>query len=138
MAPTTGASPVALRPCYADGSDLSTIVPCTSAHRGEILATRPATPGAASPAVASSRLITCAQLASIFTGATDPTFDGALRVIVLPDPVAAVDAPFSADTGVYYTSEPGSDWLICAIESVGERTLVDSVAGTAGGPLPWK
>lgn len=43
--------------------------------------------------------------------------------------------PFGADIGVYYTAQ-GLNWLLCSLESTGDRRLVDSVAGVEKGPLP--
>ena len=133
-----GSAAAALRPCYLEQALPTTIVPCSSPHLGEIVGTRPAAPGsgAARGSSTSDLELSCAELATALTGAADPSFGGVLRVVVLPEPGAQLPDPLSADTGVYYTSEQRSEWLLCAIESAADRRLLDSVAGYAGRPLP--
>jgi len=114
------------------------IVPCSSPHLGEIVGTQPASSGdgAAGGSSSSDPESSCAQLTTALTGAVDPSFGGELRVVVLPGPGQQLAGPLSADTGVYYTSEQRSEWVICAIESAVDRRLLDSVARYAGRPLP--
>lgn len=114
------------------------IVPCSSPHLGEIVGTQPASSGdgAAGGSSSSDPESSCAQLTTALTGAVDPSFGGELRVVVLPGPGQQLAGPLSADTGVYYTSEQRSEWVICAIERAVDRRLLDSVARYAGRPLP--
>ena len=136
--PATGPTAAALRPCYLEQGVPTIIVPCSSPHLGEIVGTRPAAAGdgAAGDSSLSDLESSCGELATALSGAVDPSFGGALRVVVLPGPDQQLPGPLSADTGVYYTSEQRSEWVICAIESAVDRRLLDSVAGYAGRPLP--
>ena len=138
--PATGPTAAALRACYAERSNLSTIIPCSVAHLGEIVATRQSASGAGNGTVSSAaeKESSCADVAATLTGAVDPTFGGVLRIVVLPESGTDFPAPLSADTGVYYTSEQRSEWSICAIESAVDRRLLDSVAGSAGRSLPFE
>ena len=134
--PTTGPAAATLRVCYADLGSVNTVVPCTSPHHGEILATQPLTGEshvADSSTAPNQPQRSCAKTAQEITDAADPTFQGQLRVAVMSDRHAGISQPFSAEFGVYYTST-GLNWLVCVVESVGDRTLIDSVAavGDAG------
>ena len=75
----------------------------------------------------------CATAARSVTGAADPTVNGQLRVTVLSDQLAKI--PFGADIGVHYTAQ-GLNWLVCSLESTGDRRLLDSVAGVENGSPP--
>lgn len=134
--PSTGPVTSALRVCYSDPGTARVIVPCTSPHLGEVIATQPlsAAQDGSSMAVGAT-MTTCATAARSATGAADPTFGGQLRVTVLSDEATA--APFGADIGVYYTAE-GSTWLVCSLESTGDRNLLGSLAGIGNGPLPFE
>ena len=138
MMPLNGPRSAALRPCLADRGPDFTIVGCGTPHTGEVVATQriPLQHGSADVATAAVRQESCVAAAAALTGSTDPTYSGALRVEVMPRPGTQWVAPLSADTGVFYTSDSDSDWLICVLDSVGDSRLLDSVAGAGLGPLP--
>ena len=138
--PPTGPASPALRSCYADPGTAVTVVPCTSPHIGEVIATQllPAPQSASesdSPGTDAGSVTSCATTARSVTGADDPTYHGQLRITVLSDQVTKL--PFGADIGVYYTAE-GSNWLICSLESINGRRLLNSVEGIGNDALPFE
>ncbi len=135
--PATGPDPGELRTCYSDPGRARVVVPCTSPHSGEVIATQPVpaiTAADEPPWSGSTR--SCVEAAKAAAGTSDPTYGGQLRVVVLSDTTGPRHMPFTADVGVYYTSD-GLSWLVCALETVDDRRLVDSVAGTGPGALPF-
>jgi len=106
--PSTGPASSALRVCYTDPGAALAVVPCTSPHIGEVIATQPL-PAAQSastvdaPMSVTTPVTSCATAARSVTGAADPTVNGQLRVTVLSDQLAKI--PFGADIGVYYTAQ---------------------------------
>ena len=64
-----------------------------------------------------------------------PTCHGQLRITVLSDQVTKLH--FGADVGVYYAAQ-GSNWLICSLESINGRRLVNSVAGIGNDAPPFE
>jgi len=138
--PSSGPASSALRACYTDPGAALAVVPCTSPHLGEVIATQPLPAAQSASRVDVSMTVTtpassCATTARSVTGGADPTFRGQLRVTVLSDQLAKI--PFGADIGVYYTAQ-GLNWLVCSLESTSDRRLVDSVAGVDSGPLPFE
>jgi hypothetical protein len=136
--PTTGPAAAALRVCYTNPGSVNTVVPCTSPHHGEILATQPLFKNlrVVVGSSGSNQPTSCIKTARATTGADDPTFHGQLRVAVLSDGNGQVSHPFSADIGVYYTST-GLSWLVCVVETIGDRRLLGSVAGVGDAGLPF-
>lgn len=125
------------RLCYPDPGRPLRLVDCAEPHGGEIVAVRP-TP--ATPAIEPTRSaaeLSCRRAAASFTGASDPSYAGALVVSVLPAAGQAFPGPLSADIGVYYTADGGPSWLVCALEVAGPRRLTASVGGLGDGPLPF-
>ena len=135
--PAAGAASSTLRVCYAEPAKAATVVPCTTAHIGEIIGTQPVSASSAEPDASpgGTLLQSCGTAAELATGAEDPTFDNRLRVVILSDLGGQATAPFSADIGVYYTAQ-GLSWLVCAVESSDGEILGDTVAGIGDGPLP--
>lgn len=82
------------------------------------------------------RATSCRLEAAAFTGASDPTYDGQLRVLVLPGPGSPLRGPLSADTGAYYGSDVTRTWLLCTIEAPAETSLIGSIAQWGDRPLP--
>lgn len=137
--PATGPASSALRACYNKSAPAITVTPCSNPHLGEIIGTQPLPLATDVNSIALSDELNTSCTAEVgeIMGAADPTFGGQLRVAVLSDRGSQSTGPWSADIGVYYTSD-GLGWLVCAVESAGGRKLLDSVAGVGSGPLPFE
>lgn len=92
--------------------------------------------GNAAASEADVRASSCRRSAADFTGVTDPTYAGQLRVVVLPGPGTPLRGPLSASTGAYYGSDVGQTWLLCTLETVVDTQLIESIANWGDRALP--